>query len=51
MPLPRWDKHMWKLADGPSDYDFQKIADSKALNILQKIDELIEESEKKKNRK
>jgi hypothetical protein len=51
MPLPRWDKHMWKLADGASDYYFKKIADSKALNILQKIDELIEESEKKKNRK
>ena len=51
MPLPRWDKHMWKLADGASDADFKKIADSKALNILQKIDELIEESEKAKRKK
>jgi hypothetical protein len=50
MPLPRWDKHMWKLAAGPSDADFKKIADSKALNILQKIDELIEESQKRKSK-
>lgn len=51
LPLPRWDKHMWKLAAGPSDSDFKKIADSKALNILQKIDELIEESEKASRKK
>lgn len=51
MPLPRWDKHIWKLADGASDYDFKKIADSRALNILKKLDELIEESEKNKNKK
>ncbi len=49
-PLPRWDRHMWKLADGASDEDFQKIADSKMLNIMQKIDELAEESEKRKDR-
>lgn len=48
MPLPRWDRYMWNLAEGSSDEDFRKIANSKALNILQKIDELIRESEKRK---
>jgi hypothetical protein len=47
--LPEWHKWMWKLADGNTDEDFDKVARSLCRNILQKIDELIKESKKRKS--
>jgi len=46
--IPQWDKWMWKLAEGNTDEDFDKVANSLCRNILKKIDSLIEESKKKK---
>jgi hypothetical protein len=46
--IPKWDEWMWKLSDGNTDADFDKVANSLVRNILKKIDTLIYESRRKK---
>jgi hypothetical protein len=48
--IPRWDKWIWKLSDGNSDEDTNKISESLVRNFLYKINQLIEESQKKKKK-
>lgn len=47
---PGWEKHLKKLAKGASDKDLHEIGDSLVLNILDRLNTMIEESRKKKRK-